>query len=82
MEINELKNELKKGIVKFYYTKKDGSRRDAIGTTDINEVGKLNGYIPVGAPIMTKPNIVRYFDVERLDWRSFDSNLEFGIVNE
>lgn len=82
MEINELKKELKNGVVKFYYTKKDGSRRDAIGTTDINEVSKLNGYIPMGAPVTTKPNIVRYFDIERMDWRSFDSNFEFGVVNE
>lgn len=49
-------------IVKFSYMKKDGSRRDAIGT--VETVPSVKGVRPVNFGLLT------YFDIEAKDWRS------------
>lgn len=51
-----------KPVLKFSYMKKDGSRRDAIGT--VETVPAIKGVRPVNFGLLT------YFDLEAQDWRS------------
>jgi hypothetical protein len=49
------------GVVKFAYTKKDGTRRAAIGTLD---------NVPAVKGVRKSPfNLLTYFDTEANDWR-------------
>lgn len=50
------------GVVKFSYTKKDGSRREAIGTLD--NVPAVKG------ERRTNHGVFTYFDIPAQDWRS------------
>ena len=63
----KLKRAMAVKIVKFYYQKVDGTRREAYGT--------LNGrFIPAvaGTDNRKKNDTVQvYFDTERQEWRSF-----------
>lgn len=62
----KLKAKMKKGIVRFYYQKVDGSRREAFGTI-------YDKLIPDTVTTDRKRNdtVQVYFDTERQSWRSF-----------
>lgn len=70
----EIKKMLKenKSLV-FYFKKKDGTIRKAIGTLNPEIIEKMttnftkNGYVP-----REIPNVQRYFDLEKNAWRSFN----------
>lgn len=69
MEIQNLKEILNSSIVKFKYYKKDGTEREAIGTTNKEYLTNIN-FESKGN--ITKPdNIICYFDIEKQEWRSF-----------
>ena len=67
--LEELKNRLKKGEVKFVYLKKNGEERVAIGTTK-KEVYGIE-HEPKGTGRNKNNNSTRYYDLERQGWRSF-----------
>lgn len=57
-----------KGIVKFYFQKVDGTRREAYGTTNLNRIP--SEYHPKGES-KNIPTLQVYFDTEKNAWRSF-----------
>lgn len=61
----KLVNAMHKGIVKFYLTKVDGSKREAYGTLS-NEV-----IPPVGGERKNNDTCQVYFDTEKQAWRCF-----------
>lgn len=66
--IDTLKAKLANGIAHFIFHKKDGSLREAWGTTQHNIASaKVNGR---GTDRETY-NTTAYFDVEKGEWRSF-----------
>lgn len=65
--IRDLRERLNKGVVHFTYTKKDGSIREAFGTTKGTLVEKHT--TGTGAPRSTYGQVA-YFDVEKGAWRS------------
>jgi hypothetical protein len=74
MTVEELKEQLKQGIVEFSYTKKDGSIRLAHGTTKTEIIKEYNAE-PKGTSDTKSLNdsVVRYFDIDAQGWRSFCS---------
>ena len=64
--ISKLRKAMKKGIVKFLYTKLDGTTRTAWGTLADNLIGETKGS-------GRKPNesLVTYYDTEKESFRSF-----------
>ena len=63
----KISKQLKAGVVKFDYIKKDKTLRRAIGSVNTS----LFDQLPKGTGIPTKPEIVKYFDFEKQSWRSF-----------
>lgn len=55
--------------VEFNFIKSDGSTRNAVGTLFQNEIEKH--WTRVGSANHNHPDVVRYFDMEKLEWRSF-----------
>lgn len=69
MTIEQLKEQLHKGPVKFSYRKKDGSVRTALGTLNggfipEEHLPKVEGQLPL-------PGIQKYYDLNSKGWRSF-----------
>lgn len=73
-EIMLLESEMMKRAVKFAYTKKDGSRREAEGTLKRESMVQPDGSIwePVGESKPDVPTLVKYWDCEKCAWRSFN----------
>jgi hypothetical protein len=67
--VKALKEELHKRQVKFKYTNKDGTEREATGTLNSFIYGKENEPSGSGRPV--PENQVRYFDIDAQGWRSF-----------
>lgn len=67
--INELKERLKKGEVMFTYTKKDGTQRQARGTTNQDIAG--SDYIVPSGTGTPKTGSVPYWDLDKNAWRAF-----------
>lgn len=69
--IDTLQTALAKGVVRFTFTKKDGTTRHAIGTRNL---AKASAYLggatipPVGGG-NANPNA--YYDLQKCAWRSF-----------
>lgn len=75
-----LREKLLSETVRFAFRKKDGSRREAIGTTNLVVIPQDQWPKDMGAEIKTPKNesVVTYYDMEKLSWRScrVDSILE------
>ena len=65
--IEDLEKELSQRIVRFWYTKKSGERREAIGTRCLSLIPKE--YHPYGAKQRTCERVLNYWDAERGGWR-------------
>lgn len=61
----KLVNAMHKGIVKFYFTKVDGSKREAYGTLSSEVIP------PVGCERKNNDTCQVYFDTEKQAWRCF-----------
>jgi len=73
--IEELKNRLKQGPVRFAFRKKDGSLRLAYGTLDLSKIPVDNH--PKGN--QASPKILPFYDLEKFSWRSVQiGQLVFG----
>ena len=76
--IMELKEMLRKGEVKFQYTKKDGSTRTAVGTLKQDLITKKpNGGFCYPKEVGYTP----YFDLEKEGWRVFDQDKLIGVIS-
>ena len=73
--ISKLNKAMRNGIVKFMYTKLDGSVRTAWGTLKESLIGETKGS-------GRKPNdtLVTYWDNEKAAWRCFKVANFIGIV--
>ena len=74
MIISEFKTALNNGVVKFSFNKKDGTVREAIGTTKLSYIGAIDqNALPNGTGKQTnKPSdMVCYYDLDKQGWRSF-----------
>jgi len=71
-ELTSFKSALHKGKVKFSYTKKDGTVREALGTLDNKIYGEENE--PKGTGYTVPEYNIRYFDLEKEGWRSFNAD--------
>ena len=83
-ELDVCKVALNAGIVKFWYTKKDGSRREAIGTRNPDILSALGG-TPKGEREDKKeqnPLIYCYYDFGKAAWRCFRTDLFGGLLFE
>ena len=68
MMIEELKHKLRTGIAHFLYIKKDGTIREAWGTTNAALAHKYTNGNGVSREIF---KTTAYFDIEKSSWRSF-----------
>ena len=80
VNISKFKKALHDGKVKFSYTKKDGSIRDAVGTLNIDVMGKENE--PKGTGYEITDSNIRYYDLNSEGWRSFiiDNLISWSII--
>ena len=69
--IVELKEKLKKGIVKFSYEKKDGTIREAEGTTKVSIIEEHNAVPQENSGYSYTDKVTRYYDTNSEGWRSF-----------
>lgn len=69
-EITDFKKAIKSGIVRFSFYKKDGSKREAVGTTCESIITERGGSMPNGKGI-SPSSVCTYWDIERSGWRSF-----------
>jgi hypothetical protein len=67
---NELRTKLTEGMTQFAFRKRDGSLRLALGTTNLDLVPIQ--WHPKGTG-KTSDASVRYFDIQRQQWRSVSS---------
>lgn len=74
MTVEQLKVKLSQGIVEFSYTKKDGSIREARGTTNINILREHSAEPKGTTEYQLNNQVIRYFDLDSEGWRSFCIN--------
>jgi hypothetical protein len=65
--VDDLRNKLSNGPVRFAFRKKDGSLRLAYGTTDLSKIP--DDQHPKGTGT-TSPLILPFYDLEKFAWRS------------
>ncbi len=88
MEENKIKREdvpevlrtaLKAGKTHFVFIKKDGSRRAAVGTLNLDDVPEADKQFKHSeSEHVERPDQTSYYDLEKSDWRccKFDSVVE------
>ena len=78
--IKAFKKALHEGKVEFKYTKKNGEERIAIGTLNIDVMGKENE--PKGTGYEITDSNIRYYDLNSEGWRSFivDNLISWSII--
>ena len=88
-EIRDFKRQLFAGEVKFKFKKKDGTMREARGTTCPDllpppppQQEYNDNALRQARPQRVKPaNIICFYDLDAQGWRSFDSNRFEGIID-
>lgn len=72
-EIMLLQSKMLEQAVKFQFTKKDGSTRDAVGTLKRDLMVQEDGTLwqPKGEPQPEPASIIRFFDVIAGAWKCF-----------
>lgn len=84
MNLSEVINAaLNVGIVKFWFTKIDGSKRIAIGTRNPH-ILELTGATPKGEGDRreSNPTLTCYYDFVKGSWRCFKNHLAGGLIFE
>ena len=79
IESDELRIQLYEGTVRFVFKKKDGTLRNAIGTTNLDIVPLDNH--PTGNGGESSKASVRFFDMEKNAWRSCSSSTEIFLAD-
>ncbi len=67
ISVEELRNKLQSGPVRFAFKKKDGSLRLAYGTLDLSKIP--SDQHPKGVK-QSSPRILPFYDLEKFAWRS------------
>jgi hypothetical protein len=69
-----LESKMLETAVRFHFTKKDGSLREAVGTLVREKMIQEDGSVwkPVGEPRPDVPTLVKYWDLTVQSWRSFN----------
>ena len=75
-DINTLKELMKKEIIHFEYVKKDGTIREANGTTNSEIIQSMTEPVEISQAKTSKQRNIsdlntRYFDTDKKAWRSF-----------
>lgn len=78
VNLSELKSLLSKGVVKFQYTKKDGSVRTAVGTLKSDLIKKPMGCVSYPR----EAGYTNYYDIEKGWWRAFAESKLLGVLEE
>ena len=78
--LEELKERLRKGEVKFVFTKKDGTERVALGTTK-KEIYGIE-HEPKGTGKKKNESTTCYYDLEKQSWRSFVNESLVKIIDD
>lgn len=65
----------------FVFKKKDGSERESWGTLEPSLI-PTNKHPHSGKAYNTSPTIVKYFDTEKQDWRSFNADQFIKFLDE
>ena len=70
----EFRNALKNGFARFRYTKADGSARTALGTLspELIPLDKMTKGDNASTKIHDVVKAFAYFDLEKMEWRSFN----------
>ena len=76
--IKDLKEAMKKGVVKFQYMKKNGTLRTATGTMNMNLIN--DNYSFRGGEGPSKHGYTSYWDTDKGDWRCFNDASLVGIL--
>lgn len=78
--MENFKKELKNRVVTFKYNKKDGSVREAKGTTNLELIPSECRPNPHSSYTVNE-STTRYYDVEKNGWRSFvnDSFVSYDV---
>lgn len=74
IDIKDFRKKLSEGIVEFKFTKKDGTVREAKGTTNPDIISEYVEPIASDKPkrdVKISDNSTRYFDIDSKGWRSF-----------
>lgn len=76
-DTEELRNALKNNICEFIYTKKDGSRRTAFGTTNSSVLSSIgitstysSGVSDARREGLKNAGYISYYDLEKKGWRN------------
>ena len=80
MTKDEIKKTLASGIVKFNYTKKDGTVRTATGTLQSSVIAEHDA-TPTGLG-SERSGVINYFDTEKEAWRSFNEGKFIEFLNQ
>ena len=67
----KIKITMEKGKTEFSFLKKDGSTRHAFGTRNLDLIPSESW--PKNSSIPSVTNVVKYFDLEKNAWRSFQA---------
>lgn len=72
-EVMLLESKMLETAVRFRFTKKDGSMREAVGTLKRERMIQQDGSLwePVGEGKPEHPMYVRYWDLNSMAWRQF-----------
>jgi hypothetical protein len=76
MKATELKQALRKGLVKFTFKKLDGSIREAFGTRNMNYVPTESHPKGTGVEV---DSVVKFYDIDKQAWRSVSVKAEIEI---
>ena len=76
--MKSIKKALRINVATFLYRKKDGELRIAIGTKNLNLIPEI--YHPIGDTVQSNINNIRYFDLEKQAWRSFQKDSFVGFI--
>lgn len=79
--IVELKEKLKNGVVKFSYEKKDGTIREAEGTTKVSILEEHNAVPQENSGYSYTDEVTRYYDINSEGWRSFRNESLLSVDN-
>lgn len=75
--ITELKEKMRNGAVRFTFTKKDGTARQAYGTLNVETAG--DAYIVPSGRGTEKVGTTAYWDLDKEAWRSFNNDSLISI---
>ena len=69
--VEKLIERLNQGVVKFSFTKKDGSVRDTVGTRHLDTIKKVYNFKGGESPA-ARVGYISFYDMEKSEWRCFN----------